>query len=164
MCDILCTPDDIASTLSHHTTVFMMSHPLQAWHHTPVSDIAPPLSLSPQALHWYPPLYWWYHTKCISEITSDIIHGIWSILYFMTPAVWHHKTAFMISDYLHMKSPPGFLTYRPLYLWLHRHYVCEYMSTLFNIKHTVLRQYSHYIWNHNLHMCICLITHTLWMI
>ena len=35
MCDILCTADDIAYTLSHQTTVFMMSHPLQAWHHTP---------------------------------------------------------------------------------------------------------------------------------
>ena len=35
MCDILCTADDIAFTLSHHSTVFMMSHPLQAWHHTP---------------------------------------------------------------------------------------------------------------------------------
>ena len=35
MCDILCTADDIASTLSHQTTVFMMSHPLQTWHHTP---------------------------------------------------------------------------------------------------------------------------------
>ena len=34
MCDILCTADDITSTLSPQTTVFMMSHPLQAWHHT----------------------------------------------------------------------------------------------------------------------------------
>ena len=33
MCDIICTTD-ITSTLSHQTTVFMMSHPLQAWHHT----------------------------------------------------------------------------------------------------------------------------------
>ena len=46
----------------------------------------------------------------------------------------------------------------------HRHYVCEYMSTIFNIKHTVLRQYNHSIWNHNLHMCICVITHTVSMI
>ena len=33
MCDIICTTDDITSTISHQTTVFMMSHPLQAWHH-----------------------------------------------------------------------------------------------------------------------------------
>ena len=35
MCDILCTADDITSILSHQTTVFMMSHPLQAWYHAP---------------------------------------------------------------------------------------------------------------------------------
>ena len=35
LCDILCTADDIAYTLSHQTTVFMISHPLQASHHTP---------------------------------------------------------------------------------------------------------------------------------
>ena len=34
MCDIICTTDDITSTLSNQTTVFMMSHPLQAWHDT----------------------------------------------------------------------------------------------------------------------------------
>ena len=33
MYDIICTADDIISTLSHQTTVFMMSHSLQAWHH-----------------------------------------------------------------------------------------------------------------------------------
>ena len=35
MCDILCIADDITSTLSQQTTVFMMSHPPQAWYHTP---------------------------------------------------------------------------------------------------------------------------------
>ena len=33
MCDIICTTDDITYTLTHQTTVFMMSHPLRAWHH-----------------------------------------------------------------------------------------------------------------------------------
>ena len=73
-------------------------------------------------------------------------------------------TAFTTSDPVHMTSPPGFMTSRPLYLWHHRHYVCEYISTIFNIKHTVQRQYNHYVWSHNLHMCICVITHTLLMI
>ena len=35
MYDIVWTADDITSTLSHQTTVFMMSRPLQSWHHTP---------------------------------------------------------------------------------------------------------------------------------
>ena len=33
MCDIFFTTDDITYTLSHQTTVFMMSHPFRAWHH-----------------------------------------------------------------------------------------------------------------------------------
>ena len=73
-------------------------------------------------------------------------------------------TAFMTSYPLHRTSPPGFMTSCPLSLWNHRHYLCEYISTIFNIKHTVRRQSNHYIWNHNLHMCICVITHTVSMI
>ena len=73
-------------------------------------------------------------------------------------------TEFMTSDPLPMTSPSGFMTSHPLYLWHHRHYVCKYMSTIFIIKHTVQRQYKNYIWNHNLHMCICMITHTVSMI
>ena len=34
MFDILCTADDIAYTLSHQTRIFVIKHPLQAWHHT----------------------------------------------------------------------------------------------------------------------------------
>ena len=52
MFDILCTADDIAPTLSQQTTLFMISHPLHASQHTPVSDIAPTVSLSSLPLHW----------------------------------------------------------------------------------------------------------------
>ena len=45
-----------------------------------------------------------------------------------------------------------------------QNYLCEYISTIFNIKQTAQRQYNPYIWNHNLHMCICVITHTVLMI
>ena len=34
MYDIICTTEDVTSALSHQTTLFMTSHPLQAWHHT----------------------------------------------------------------------------------------------------------------------------------
>ena len=33
--DNLCTTNEVASTLSHQITVFMKSHTLQAWHHSP---------------------------------------------------------------------------------------------------------------------------------
>ena len=32
---IICTTEDVTSTLSQQATIFMTSHPLQAWHHTP---------------------------------------------------------------------------------------------------------------------------------
>ena len=73
------------------------------------------------------PLYWWYHTKCISKFISAIVHIIISIVYDMTATVWHHNHCFHDSDSLHITSPPGFVTSRPLQLWHHRHYVCEYM-------------------------------------
>ena len=70
-------------------------------------------------------------------------------------------TAFMTSDPLHGTSPPGFMTSRPLSLWHHRHYLCEYISTIFNIKHTVQRQYNQYNLSHNLHI-VSLWSHTLY--
>ena len=79
------------------------------------------------------PLYWWYHTSCMSEITSAIIHSMIYILYNMTDTVWHHN------HFIHeIRFPKYDITSRVydisfLYLWHHRHYICEYMSTLFNI-------------------------------
>ena len=35
MYDIICATEDVSSTLSHQATIFMNSHPLQAWHHIP---------------------------------------------------------------------------------------------------------------------------------
>ena len=110
------------------------------------------------------PLYWWYHTNYISEITSAIIHDIISILYDMTETVWHHNhwfhgirfPTYHITCRIYDMPSPIAVTSQTLSLWIY--------VTIFNIKHTVLRQYNHYIWNHNLHICICVITDTLLMI
>ena len=89
-------------------------------------------------------------------MTSYQLYITWQPLYDIT------TTAFMTSDSLHMTSPPGFMSSHCLYLWHHRNYVCEYMSTIFNIKHTVLRQYNQYIWNHNIHIYISVWSDTLY--
>ena len=70
---------------------------LTLWPQTTVSISSHPLYLT-----WCPlcvdvpshPLYWWYQTNCISEITSAIVHNIISIVYDMTPTVWHHNHCF----------------------------------------------------------------------
>ena len=88
------------------------------------------------------PLYWWYHTNCISEITSAIVHNIISIVYDMTPTVWHHNHCFHgirfptyhITCRIYDMSSPIAVTSQTLCLWIY--------VTIFNIKHMVLRQYT----------------------
>ena len=77
MCDILCTADDITSTISHQTTVFMMSHPLQALHHTPCIR---------------------YCTHCIFVITTSpqISHPL---LYDITPTICVTSYSLYITSY-----------------------------------------------------------------
>ena len=132
---------------------------------------------------WHHTHYIWHHSHCICAATPAVSIGhnnfgsfplgthmtsytlyMTSQSHFMTSFLSIcdiTTTAFMTSNPLHMASPTGFMTSRPLSLWRDRHYLCEYISTIFNMKHTVQRQYKHYIWNQNLHMCICVITHTL---
>ena len=135
---------------------------------------------------WHHTHYIWHHSHCICAATHtvsidhnsfgsyrtwhtyDIIHTLHDITITLSTSLLSiydiTATAFMTSDTLHMTSPPGFMTSHPLSQWHHRHYLCEYISTIFNIKHTGQRQYSPYIWNHSLHMCIHVITHTVSMI
>ena len=73
MYDIICTTEDITSTLSHQATVFMTLHPLQAWHHNPCirhhSSCIFVITTSPLKSHplcmTSHPLYVWHHTHYI---------------------------------------------------------------------------------------------------
>ena len=165
----------------------MTSQRVYLWHHNNVYDInatafmktqwlnltSHPLYLTSQALYLCCNIHCIVAITTIMEViplgtrmTSYTLY-MTSQSHFMTSFLSIYDitaTAFMTSDPLHMTLPAGFMTSRPLYLWHHRHYVCEYISPIFIIKHTVQRQYNHYIWNHNLHMCICVITHTVLMI
>ena len=127
MCDILCTADDNASTLSHHTTVFMMSHPLQAWHHTPVSDIAPTVSLSSQAPHWYHTHFWmtshpatlWHHMhyidNCIQSLCYHTTVLITTSIYVTTSSMYGNIYT------IHETSQPLSVSAHPLYRQHHTH-------------------------------------------
>ena len=113
-------------TSNHRVYVFMAS----------IFDIVSTVSVSSH------PLYWWYHTNCISEITSAIVHNIISIVYDMTATVSHDNHCFNdirfptyhITSRIYDISPPIALTSQTLCLWI--------QVTIFNIKHTVLRQYT----------------------
>ena len=77
MYDIICTTEDVTSTLSHEATMFMTSHPLQAWHHT----------------HWII-----HRTNCIFVITTSpvISHPL---LYVITPTICVTSYALYIKSY-----------------------------------------------------------------
>ena len=105
------------------------------------------------------PLYWWYHTNCISEITSAIVHNIISIVYDMTDTVSHHNHCFHdirfptyhITSRIYDISPHIALTSQTLCLWMH--------VTIFNIKHMVLRQYNN-IYEIKTSICLSVWSHT----
>ena len=78
-----------------------------------------------------PPLYWWYHTNCISEITSAIIHDILTILYLMAATVWHHNhcihdirfPTYDITSTVYDISSAMPVTSQTLCLWIHVNYI-----------------------------------------
>ena len=71
--DIICTSHDITSTLSHHTTVFMMSHPFQAWHSHPLIQTSHPLYLWHHNLSTdITPTFEWHHIQFLCDILCPI--------------------------------------------------------------------------------------------
>ena len=78
MYDIICTTEDVTSTLSHQATIFMTSHPLQTWHHTQcIYDIISNMYAITIRLSWQHNDYTWHlthhiwpHRYCICVITQ----------------------------------------------------------------------------------------------
>ena len=139
MYDILCTADDDAPTLSHQTTVFMVSHPFQAWQHSPRSDIAPTVSTSSYRLHWHITHF------CMSShsLLCDIIWTIYNITpnpYVITLLyLWHHR----LYIWNHIQ-----------YIGPHIHYTCDittanlcHHSHSIDITHTSMTSHSDKVWH-----------------
>ena len=82
MYDIICPTEDVTSTLSKQATIFMTSHPLQAWHHTPCIR---------------------HRTNCIFVITTSplISHPL---LYDITPTICVTTYALYITSYPQLMS------------------------------------------------------------
>ena len=73
------TANDPASTLSHQTTVFMISHPLQAWQHSPSirhrTDCV--YVITPSTLTSHPVLLDITPTFCVTSYEQCIILWVW---------------------------------------------------------------------------------------
>ena len=147
---------DIIATICVLTpTVEATSHPLFVWHNTRHIKVAsfalyksshPHFMTSDHRVYVITPtifvirstvsvsshpLYGWYHTKCINEITSTIIHDIISILYDMTATVWHHNhcihdirfPTYDITSRVYDILSPIPVTWQTLCLWIHVKYI-----------------------------------------
>ena len=141
MFDILCTADDIASTLSHQTTVFMMSHPLHASAHSPESDIAPTVSLSSQPLQWYHTNFWMTsHPPSVWHPMPYIEDHIQSLC--------HHSTVLMTSQPLYLKPHPVCRVTYTLYMRHQSHYLCPHPHSIENITRILcMTSHSPYMWH-----------------
>ena len=180
MYDILCTANDIISTLSHQTTEFMRSHPLQAWHHRPrirhhthciivittsplishplLYDITPTFCVRSYSLNisWHPILVSSHY--CTDDITTSIYETTSSMSAKYTLNMRHHSQYLGHHTHCIDKS-------HPLFLWLHTRHMCgifciiqDITSSVFDLKAPFWGHHTHYI--RHVH-CICVITPTL---
>ena len=84
MYDIICTTEDVTSTLSHQDTIFMTSHPLQAWHHTPCIR---------------------HNTNCIFVITTSPLISYPLFFFFYLFYFFFFFYLWWILSYIEMKQP-----------------------------------------------------------
>ena len=113
-----------------------------------IFDIVSMLILSPH------PLYWWYHTNSIYDISSSIYVDIISIVYN------NIFTIFVPSQPLYLCLTPTFsMISHPLYTWHCTHYMFNTRYTLWGITSTVYDITPDYLWHH-MH-CIHVISSTI---
>ena len=132
------------------------------WHHTHyichhshcICAAKPALSIVHKNFGSYPS----WNTYDIINTLHDTTITLYDII---TQYLWHHSHCIHDIRYPHMTSPPGFMTSRPLSLWHHRHYLCEYISTIFNIKQMVQRN-STPISEITTSICVSVWSHTLY--
>ena len=155
MYDIICTTEDITSSLSLQATIFMTSHPLQEWHQTPCFRhltncifvittsplISHPLCMTSYALYItsYPILVSsHYSTYDSTNLTYETTS---SMQFKYTLSMWHHNHSSVSSH--------------PLFVWHHARHrynifctIEDITSSLYEIKPPFLWNHTHYIWSH----------------
>ena len=102
------------------------------------------------------PLYWWYHTNRISEITSAIIHDIIYIVCDMTATIWHH-----LQGLCHLI--PYTCDIKTLHLWIHVNYIKHQTHGVKTIQPLYLISQPPYVYLCDHTHCINYITHTVFM-
>ena len=168
MYDMICTTEDVTSTLSRQATIFMISHPIQAYHHSPcirhrtncifvittsplkshplIYDITPTICVTSYALYItsYPLLmssyYFTYDSRNLTyETTSSMQFKIYTI-----HVTWQSLVCVI--------TPTVLRASHPLFVWHHTRHrysiICtigDIISILYEIKPTFLWHHTHYI-------------------
>ena len=132
---------DIAYTLSQQTTVFMMPHPLQAWHHTPwirhCTHCILVITTSPLISH---PL--------LNAITPSFCVTSYALYRTSHPILMSHSTVLMTSQPLYMKPHPVCRATYTLYMRHQSHYLCPHTQSIDNITPTLCTtSHSPYVWH-----------------
>ena len=161
MYDILCTADDNTPTLSHQSTVFMMSHPLQAGQHshcirhrthsiyvitpspltshTLLYDITPTFCVTSYELYIKShPILTSSH-YCTYDITASICETTSTMTATYTFNKWHHSH--YMGHHTHCIdniTPTLFTTSHSPYVWHSLRYTRHHILT-FSPQTTILR-------------------------
>ena len=149
MYDIICATKDVTSTPSHQVTIFMTSHPLQAWHHSPcirhrtncifvittsplishplLNDITPTICVTSYALYItsYPLLmsshYCTYDSTTLAyDTTSSMQFKIYTIR-----VTWQSQICVIITMVLRASHP--------LFVWHHTRHMYSIICTIGDI-------------------------------
>ena len=81
MYDIICTTEDVTSTLSHQGTIFITSHPIHAWHHITLYQTSHQIYLCHHNLSTdITATFVWHHTHYMCDVICTI-HNIISTAY-----------------------------------------------------------------------------------
>ena len=142
MYDILCTADENTPTLSYQTTVFMMSHPLQKWKHSPFirhcTHCIYVIKLSPLTSH--PLLYDNTPTFCV---TSYGLYKTSQPILMSSHYCTYDSSASICETTSSMRE-----TYT-LNMWHHSHYLCHHTHCIYNITPSLfITWHSPYVWHH----------------
>ena len=168
--DIIFPTEDVPSTLSYQATIFMTSHPLQAWHYTPCIRHRTKciFLIRNSSLISHPLLYDITPTICVTSyelyITSyPLLMSSHYCTYDSTPLTYETTFRMQFKIYtIHVTSESLVCVFTPtvlrashtLFVWHHTRHTynifCtlkDIMSSIYEIKPEISWHHTHYIWH-----------------
>ena len=185
MNDIICTKEDVTFTLSHKATIFMISHPIQAYHHSPCirNDTNSVFVITTSPLKSHPLLYDITPTICVTSyalcMTSyPLLMSSHYFTYDSTNLTYETTSSMEFKIYtipvtsqslVCVITPTVLRASHPLFVWHHTRHRYSIICTIEDITSSLYEIKAPFLWHHthyNLHHinAISVTTSTLLMI